>query len=66
MMDMVLLTIQKSHYYEGTPDIPKYIFLLEDAQHKAARAHLPVTDHTLPILASIALLVANTSPHTHH
>jgi hypothetical protein len=37
-LDMVLLTIQMSQYYEGTPDIPKYIFLLEDTQHKVARA----------------------------
>ena len=30
-LDMVLLTIQMSQYYKGTPDIPEYIFLLEDA-----------------------------------
>jgi hypothetical protein len=30
-LDMVSLTIQMSQYYEGMPDIPKYIFLLEDA-----------------------------------
>jgi hypothetical protein len=61
-LDMVLLTIQMSQYYEGMPDIPKYIFLLEDAQRKAARAHLPVTDQTLAVLASTALLAADT-PH---
>jgi hypothetical protein len=27
-LDMVSLTIQMSQYYEGMPDIPKYIFLL--------------------------------------
>jgi hypothetical protein len=53
-----------SQYYEGTPDIPNYIFLLEDAQCKAARACLPVTDQTLTILASTALLTANTFPRT--
>ncbi len=53
-----------SQYYEGTPDIPKYIFLLEDAQRKAARARLPVTDQTLTILASTALLAADTFPRT--
>ncbi len=37
-LDMVLLTTQMSQYYEGMPDIPKYIFLLEEAQLKAARA----------------------------
>jgi hypothetical protein len=63
-LDMVLLTIQMSQYYEGTPDIPKYIFLLEDAQCKAARACLPIINHTLTVLASTPLLIANTSPHT--
>jgi hypothetical protein len=63
-LDMVLLTIQMSKYYEGTPDIPKYIFLLEDAQRKAARACLPITDQTLTVLASTALLAANTFPRT--
>jgi hypothetical protein len=61
---MVSLTIQMSKYYEGTLDIPKYIFLLEDAQRKAARACLPVTDHTLTVLAFTALLAADTFPCT--
>jgi hypothetical protein len=63
-LDMVSLTIQMSQYYKGTPDIPEYIFLLEDAQHKAARACLPVTNQTLTVLASTALLAANTFPRT--
>ncbi len=61
---MVLLTIQMSQYYKGTLDIPKYFFLLEDSQRKAARARLPVTDQTLTVLASTALLAANTFPRT--
>jgi hypothetical protein len=63
-LDMVSLTIQMSQYYEGTPIIPEYIQLLEVAQRKAARAGLPVTDQTLTILASTALLAADTSPRT--
>jgi len=63
-LDMVSLTIQMSKYYEGTLDIPKYIFLLEDAQRKAARACLPVTNQTLTVLASTTLLAANTFPCT--
>jgi hypothetical protein len=63
-LDMVLLTIQMSQYYEGTPDISKYIFVLEDTQHKAARVCLPVTNQTLTVLASTALLAANTFPCT--
>jgi hypothetical protein len=61
---MVLLTIQMSQYYEGTLDIPEYIFLLEDAQRKASRAWLPITNHTLTVLASTAILAADTFPHT--
>ncbi len=63
-LDMVLLTIQMSKYYEGTLNIPKYIFLLEDAQCKAARACLPVTNQTLTVLASTALLAADIFPRT--
>jgi hypothetical protein len=61
-VDMVLLTIQMSQYYKGTPDLPEYIFLLEDTQCKAARARLPITDQTLTILASTALLATNIFP----
>jgi hypothetical protein len=62
---MISLPIQMSQYYKGTPDIPKYIFLLvEDAQCKAARAHLPVTNQTLTVLASTALLAADSFPRT--
>jgi hypothetical protein len=63
-LDMVLLTIQMSQYYEGMPDTPKYNFLLEDAQRKAARACLPITDQNLTVLASTALLAADTFPCT--
>jgi hypothetical protein len=63
-LDMVLLTIPVSQYYEGMPDILEYIFLLEDAQRKAARAHLPVTNQTLTVLASIALPATDTFPCT--
>jgi hypothetical protein len=59
-LDMVLLTIQMSQYYKGTLDIPEYIFILEDAQCKAARACLPITNQTLTVLASTALLATDT------
>jgi hypothetical protein len=63
-LDMVLLTIQMSKYYKGMPGIPKYIFLLKDAQCKAARACLPVNNQTLTVLASTALLPTDTVPCT--
>ncbi len=61
-LDMVLLTIQMSQYCKGTLDTPEYIFLLEVAQRKAARAPLPITDQTLTVLASTTLLAADTFP----
>jgi hypothetical protein len=61
---MVSLTIQMSWYYEGMPDVPEYIYMLKDAQRKAARAGLPVTNQTLTVLASTALLAADTFPRT--
>ncbi len=63
-LDMVFLTIQISQYYEGMSDIPEYISLLEDAQQQAARACLLVTNQTLTVLASTALLAAVTLPCT--
>ncbi len=63
-LDMVSLTIQMSQYYKGMLDISEYIFLLEGAQCKAARACLPVTNQILTVLASTALLAADTFPQT--
>jgi hypothetical protein len=51
-----------NQYYEGMTDIPKNIFLLADAQRKAARSRLPITNQTLTVLASTALLAADTFP----
>jgi hypothetical protein len=53
-----------SQYYKCTPDIPEYIFLLEDTKCNAARARLPITNQTLTVLAFTALLAIDTSPHT--
>jgi hypothetical protein len=50
--------------YECTPYIPEYIFMLKDAQGKAAMASLSVTNQTLTVLASISLLAADTFPRT--
>ena len=63
-LDFVNLTVQMSQFYEGSPTIPEYIQLLEDAQRKAARAGLPVTDQFLVTHASTALLAADTYPRT--
>ena len=64
-LDMVTLTIQMSQYYEGMPDVPKYIFMLKDARRKGARAGLPVTNQTLTVLAPGLLSSRScTFPHT--
>ena len=63
-VDMVTLTLQMSKYYKGVPDVPEYIQMVKDAQRKAAQIGLPVTDQTLLILASAALLAAYTFPRT--
>ena len=63
-VDMVPLTLQMRRYYKGTPDVPKYIQMIEVAQRKAAQMGLPVTDQTLLVLAFAALLAADTFPRT--
>jgi hypothetical protein len=65
-LNVVLLTTQMSQYYEGMPNIPEYLFLLEDAQpqRKAVRARLPVTNQTLTVLAFTTLLAADSFPCT--
>ena len=41
-------------YYEQSDGIPQYIALLEDAQKKAKRAHMPIADAELVMMASTA------------
>ena len=63
-VDMVTLTLQMSRYYKGTPDVPEYIQMLQDDQRKAAQMGMPVTNQTLLVLASTALLAADNFPRT--
>ena len=63
-LDIVELTIQMSQYYVGTPNIPKYIQMLKDAQRKAEQSGLTVTDQTLTALATTVVLAAGTFPRT--
>ena len=50
-------------YYASTKGIPKYINLLEAAQHKLAQVNLPMSDDQLLAIASKAVLAANDFPH---
>ena len=43
-------------------DIPEYILNLEDAQAKAARAKVPITDTMLMIIANSAMLQTEQYP----
>ncbi len=55
---------QNEPVLRGYAGHPRNIFLLEDAQRKAARSCLPITNQTLTVLASTALLAADTYPRT--
>ena len=49
-------------YYEQSDGIPQYIALLKDAQKKAKRAHMPIADAELVIMASAAVLAVQHFP----
>ena len=48
-------------YYKQADGIPQYIALLEDAQKKAKRAHMPITDAELVMMASCPLQMPSSS-----
>ena len=53
----------KLHYaWSSDPRIPEYINTLEDAQKKALRAKLPITDAWLVAIASRSLTIARSFP----
>ena len=49
-------------YYTQADGIPQYIIMLEDAQKKAKRADMPITDVELVMMASAAVLAAQHFP----
>jgi hypothetical protein len=55
-IDMIALQTGMQAYYEQSDGIPQYIALLEDAQKKAKRAHMPIVDAELVMMASTAVL----------
>jgi hypothetical protein len=60
--DIVSLFLNMQVWWEEDPCIPEYINRLEDAQKKAHRAGLPITNEWLVATASKSLLIAASFP----
>jgi hypothetical protein len=60
--DIVSLFVDMQAWWEEDPHVPKYINNLEDAQKKAARATLPITNEWLAATATKSLLAAGSFP----
>jgi hypothetical protein len=60
--NIVSLFIDIQSWWEEDPHVPEYINKLEDAQKKALRASLPITNEWLVATASKSLLVAASFP----
>ncbi len=61
-VDMLSLRTNMHQYYAQANGIPQYIIMLEDAQKKAKRADMPITDVELVMIASAAVLAAQHFP----
>ncbi len=60
--ELVNLLTEMMLYYDKANGIPEYIDLLEEAQHKLARANLPMSDDQLLAIASTAVLASGHFP----
>jgi hypothetical protein len=60
--DIVTLLVDMQSWWEEDPRVPEYINKLEDAQKKALRAALPITNEWLVATASKSLLSAGSFP----
>ena len=49
-------------YYTSNPRVPQFIMTMEEAQKKAQRAGLPITDNWLAKFATSSLLLTNSFP----
>ena len=56
-VNMITLRTNMHGYYAQANGIPQYIIMLEEAQKKAKRAGMPITDIELVMMASAAVLV---------
>ena len=61
-VDLINLPTEMMSFYATAEGIPEYINKLEDAQHKLARANLPMQDVRLLAIASTAVLASQHFP----
>ncbi len=61
-LNMILLCTDMMQYYVQADSIPQFIIMMEDAQKKAKRAGMPITDVELVMMASAAVLAAQHFP----
>eukprot|EP00804_Cyclotella_cryptica_P017724 CCRYP_001164-RA/>CCRYP_001164-RA protein AED:0.37 eAED:0.27 QI:0/0/0/1/0.33/0.25/4/0/1265 len=60
--DIISLSIDMQSWWQDDRRVPKYINKLEEAQKKATRANLPLTNAWLAATASLSLLTAGSFP----
>jgi hypothetical protein len=60
--DIISLSVDMQSWWQDDPRVPEYINKLEEAQKKANRANLPLTDAWLAATASLSLLTAGSFP----
>ena len=61
-INMIVLCLAMQSYYKQADRIPQYIALLKEAQKKAKRANMPISDPKLVMMASAAVLAAQHFP----
>ena len=60
--ELINLPTKMLVYYSRADGIPEYISMLEEAQHKLARANLPMSDDQLLAIASTSILASGHFP----
>ena len=60
--ELINLPTVMMKYYNDAEGIPEYINMLEEAQHKLARANLPMSDDQLLAIASTSILASGHFP----
>jgi hypothetical protein len=60
--DIITLSVEMQSWWQDDPRVPEYINRLEEAQKKAVRANLPISNAWLAATASLSLLTAGSFP----
>jgi hypothetical protein len=60
--DIITLSVDMQSWWQDDPRVPEYINRLEEAQKKAVRANLPISNAWLAATASLSLLTAGSFP----